>query len=104
MSFEEQQRDELDALEAIYAEEYECKLLLLSFITKLIYFFLKVFNGFSATSLPRFAVTIVSEEQEEDTELDNCKNKIKICFIFKLLIFFACRSTDTAVQTSQNVP
>lgn len=38
MSFEEQQRDELDALEAIYAEEYECKYLLLWFITKLIQF------------------------------------------------------------------
>lgn len=85
MSFEEQQRDELDALEAIYAEEYECKYFCCGLSSNWSSFLI-VFNGFSnSTSLPRFAITIVSEEQEEDTELDNCK--YEFCFYFQVFNF-----------------
>ena len=75
MSFEEQQRDELDALDAIYADEYECthNYFFYKFLIYNSWLFLVVLQDVNPNDLPKFSISIKSEQNDQDSEQDNCR-------------------------------
>lgn len=74
MSHEEQQKDELDVLSAIYQDDFVCKFhieILCSFESST--FFPKIFYLVLQGDGPQFSLTLTSEQNEDNTEEDNCK-------------------------------